>query len=174
MAGSKAVISKISFHSRLRLFFTIVPSVFLLDYVSKYIVQQTMVPYGKSIPIINDLVKLRFIYNEGIVFGMKFGFASGWALILVSSAMALLLIAYFFLSSYDDPPGLVALGLIAGGALGNLSDRIFNGRVVDFIECGIKNLTWPVFNIADIGITCGAILLSLRLFSADGQIKSTE
>jgi signal peptidase II len=133
-----------------------------------------MVPYGKSIPIINDLVKLRFIYNEGIVFGMKFGFASGWALILVSSAMALLLIAYFFLSSYDDPPGLVALGLIAGGALGNLSDRIFNGRVVDFIECGIKNLTWPVFNIADIGITCGAILLSLRLFSADGQIKSTE
>jgi signal peptidase II len=174
MTGSKEAISKISFHSRLRLFFIIVPSVFMLDYASKYIVQQTMVPYGKTINIINDLLKLRFIYNEGIAFGMKFGFASGWALILVSSAVALLLITYFFLSSYDDLPGLAAISLIAGGALGNLTDRIFNGRVVDFIECGIKDLTWPVFNVADIAVTCGALLLTLRLFFADRQKKSTE
>jgi signal peptidase II len=53
----------------------------------------------------------------------------------------------------------VALGLIAGGALGNLIDRIFIGKVVDFIDWHIGGLHWPVFNVADAGITVGAVCL---------------
>ncbi|HUU27858.1 MAG TPA: signal peptidase II [archaeon] len=174
MPKPKASFLKVALKSRLWVFFTIVPAVFFADYFTKLIVQRTMVPYGETIPIIDNLVKLRFIYNEGIAFGIRFGFTSGWALIIVSSVVALLLVGYFFFSKHVDLPGLVALSLIAGGAFGNLYDRILNGRVVDFIECGIKDLTWPVFNVADIAVTCGAALLALRLFFSDQPEKVQE
>ncbi|MEA1996221.1 MAG: signal peptidase II, partial [Gemmatimonadota bacterium] len=174
MPNNKASLSKIGLKSRVRLFLTTVPAVFLADYITKDLVQRTMVPYGETIQVIEGLVKLRFIYNEGIAFGLRFGFAPNWVLITVSSLVALIMVGYFFFSDYHDYPGLFALCLVSGGAFGNLLDRIVNKKVVDFIECGIKDLTWPVFNVADIAVTCGAILLALRLFSEAGKDKKQQ
>ncbi len=154
----------ITLKKRARLFFLIVPTIFLADYFTKHLVKRAMVPYEETIPVIDGLVKLRFIYNEGIAFGINLVFIPGWLLILISCSIAILIIVYIFFSHYGDLVGLVALCLIAGGAIGNLFDRIAYGRVIDFIEIGINDLTWPVFNVADISVTCGAILLALHLF----------
>lgn len=154
----------ITLRKRARLFFLIVPAIFLADYFTKHLVKRTMVPYEETISVIDGLVKLRFIYNEGLAFGINPVFISSWLLILISSSITIILIVYIFFSHHGDFIGLTALCLIAGGAIGNLSDRIVYGRVVDFIEIGIKDLTWPVFNVADISVTCGAILLVLCLF----------
>ena len=136
MATLSRSISNIAFKQRAKLFFSIVPAAFLADYFTKYLVQGTMIPYEEIIPVI-----------------------------LIASSVAIIIILYIFYSRYEDRTGLVALCLIAGGATGNLFDRIVYGKVVDFIEIGINDLTWPVFNVADISVTCGAVLLALRLFS---------
>ena len=156
---------------RLWLFFTMVPAAFFTDFFTKLIVRRTMTAYGETVPLVEGFIKLRFIYNEGIAFGFRLGLPSKWILVLISLAVAVFLIGYIFFSGYDDRPGLVCLNLIVGGALGNLHDRIVYGKVVDFIECGIGELTWPVFNVADIAVTCGAILLAVRLLFYD---KKTE
>jgi signal peptidase II len=64
---------------------------------------------------------------------------------------------------------LLALGLVCGGAVGNLIDRIRSSRgVVDFIDVGIGQLRWPTFNVADMAVTCGAVALALVLW-AEGR-----
>ncbi|MBN2289274.1 MAG: signal peptidase II [Candidatus Glassbacteria bacterium] len=163
MPDKQASSSGVTLKLRLWLFFTIVPAVLFTDLFTKLIVRRTMTAYGETVPVVQGLVKLRFIYNEGIVFGLKLGLPSKWILVLVTFSVAFFLIGYIFFSGYEDRPGLVSLNLIIGGALGNLHDRILYGRVVDFIECGIGELTWPVFNVADIAVTCGALLLAVRL-----------
>jgi signal peptidase II len=160
----------VSFRSRLTLLLTVLPAVFLIDYLSKSVVQHTMTPYGETIPLVDDLFKLRFIYNEGIAFGLRLGISSQWVLALVSSAVAVILIGYILFSRYGDRAGLFALSLVAGGAFGNLYDRLVYGRVVDFFEIGYRDLTWPVFNVADIAVTAGAILLAVRLMF-DGRME---
>ena len=163
MATTSQSTQNITFKKKAQLFFLIVPAIFLADYFAKYLVQRMMVPYEETIPVIDGLVKLRFIYNQGIAFGIN-PIIPGWLLILISVSIAILIIIYIFYSRYGDIASLVALCLIAGGAIGNIFDRIAYGRVIDFIEIGIKDLTWPVFNVADISVTCGAILFALRLF----------
>jgi len=163
MATDSQYVQNITLRKRAKLFFFIVPATFLADYLSKCLVQRMMVPYEETIPVIDGLVKLRFIYNKGIAFGLN-PVIPGWLLILIAVSVAILVIIYIFFAQYSDVAGVAALCLIAGGAIGNLFDRIVYGRVIDFIEIGIKDLTWPVFNVADISVTCGAILLALRLF----------
>jgi len=171
MPNKKASTCSKSLKFRLWSFFTIVPAIFFFDFITKLIVRRSMTAYGETIPLVEGLIKLRFIYNEGIAFGLKLGLPSQWILALVSMIVAVFLIGYIFFSGYDDGPGLVSLNLIVGGALGNLHDRILFGRVVDFIECGIGELTWPVFNVADIAVTCGAILLAFRLLFYGEKVK---
>ena len=64
----------------------------------------------------------------------------------------------------------LALGLVAGGAAGNLVDRIRSHRgVVDFLDFGIGNLRWPTFNVADIAVSCGAVALAISLWIEDSR-----
>ncbi|MCE5271775.1 signal peptidase II [bacterium] len=155
---------------RLRLLLTVCPAVYILDQVSKLAVRRLMEPYGSTVEIIPQIARLRFIFNQGIAFGLSLG-VSRWVLVAITAAVALFILWYILGSSYSDRPGLFALCLIAGGALGNLHDRLFNGRVVDFIEIGWRDLTWPVFNVADIALTVGAILLALRLLREGAHEK---
>ena len=69
----------------------------------------------------------------------------------------------------------LALGLVAGGAAGNLIDRIRSGRgVVDFLDVGIGALRWPTFNVADIAVSCGAIALAISLWREDARRPEPE
>ncbi len=92
--------------------------------------------------------------------------APGLGLVLVTVA-ALGLIAYLFTRDPSRPGMWLACGLVAGGALGNLADRIVAGEVTDYIAVG----SWPPFNVADIAITCGVALLAL-IYIRDAESDS--
>lgn len=108
-------------------------------------------------------IRFRLIFNTGIAFTRGSGLGSIWALLAMFMAGLLLVMAW----RQTDRWSLVLLGMVCGGAVGNLIDRIaraddglFSGAVVDFIDFG----WWPVFNIADAAIVVGVIFLIGRSF----------
>ena len=106
-----------------------------------------------------DLVRVR---NSGIAFGL---FEGGGAIVILVAVALTLLLAYF--ATHTERPLLwLATGLLVGGALGNLLDRARDGAVTDFIDPPL----WPAFNVADMAITIGVLvlLLSLELAHDDG------
>jgi signal peptidase II len=85
-------------------------------------------------------------------------------ILIISVAAILLIIIYYARSCPSKRWQHYTFGLITGGAVGNLIDRLAKKEVVDFIDCGIGDLRWPIFNVADIAITIGAILLIRHFF----------
>jgi signal peptidase II len=166
--------SRIGLRTRLLWFISLVPPLFLLDLVSKRLVLKHMVPYGPTVELIDGIARLRFIYNEGIAFGINPSFLGTSALAAFSVLVALLMTGYLFFAWLGEKPILAALCLIVSGACGNLYDRIAWGRVVDFIEIGIGDVTWPVFNVADLAVTAGALLLAWRMFATEKNSSAAQ
>jgi len=122
--------------------------VIVLDQVSKWYVQTHMIT-GVSIPVIENIFHITYILNPGAAFGL---FEHQTAFFVFIAICMVVAVIYF----YPKIPLQYALlrfgiGLMVGGALGNVIDRIKTGYVVDFFDFRI----WPIFNIADIGIVCG-------------------
>jgi signal peptidase II len=103
--------------------------------------------------------------------GGAFGLGSGVVPVVVLAVIALVVVLFVVGRSIDRPSIAVALGLVLGGALGNLADRVFRspgfgrGSVIDFVDLR----WWPVFNVADAAITCGCVLLVLLSFGRPGD-----
>ena len=111
-------------------------------------------------------VGLTLSHNRGVAFGL----ASGSSAPLVIFALAALVVVGVLVSRNPQAPLMwVAAGLLAGGALGNLVDRLRAGAVTDFIEIG----SWPPFNLADVAITCGVVLLRLDLPARGRRVSLT-
>jgi signal peptidase II len=142
-------------------------AILALDLLTKYLVQQTLTPYDQ-IPIFGDFFRLTYIHNPGAAFGLHLGPYSRFIfLALAFVALGVLLVMYRHTAAHDRLR-LFAIGAISGGALGNVIDRIRSAEgVVDFLDFGIGNLRWPVFNIADTAVTIGAILLLASLWAED-------
>jgi len=126
--------------------------VIIINQLTKYIVAVNMVE-GMSIPIIDEIVHLTFILNPGAAFGLLEN--NRW--FFVGTAIVVLAIIFFYRREIqaEAKPVQVGIALFAGGALGNLVDRIRMGLVIDFFDFRI----WPVFNIADIAICMGVGLI---------------
>lgn len=114
-------------------------------------------------------------------YGAAFSFlsdAGGWQRWLftgLASVVTLVLIVWLFRLSTREKLTAAALGLIIGGAVGNLIDRIMHGYVVDFIDVYYREWHWPAFNLADSAITCGVILLLIDgLFISGSKNQTTE
>jgi signal peptidase II len=122
------------------------------DQVAKSAVEANLVP-GEHVEVLGPL-ELTLAHNRGVAFGLAGG--AGIGLIAVTLA-ALGLIVYLFARDPGRRGMWLATGLVAGGALGNLADRILAGEVTDYIAVG----SWPPFNFADVAITCGVALLAL-------------
>jgi len=138
-------------------------AVLVLDRLSKWWIMENM-NVGDSWAFITGMVNIRFIQNEGAAFGIL----QGRGLLFILMAIIMIIATIYFIKKYQLPPmAHYALGLIVGGALGNLIDRIMYGSVVDFISVG----WFPVFNIADSAIVCGGIILVLWMF-IDETFKS--
>jgi signal peptidase II len=150
--------------SRLRYFLLPVLVIFV-DQVTKYWAY-TRLRISPDIDVINSFLKLSYVENPGIAFGV-FSDTSGalklWALAAIS-LIAIGLVVYFALKT---PPDKIlpaaALMLVLGGIIGNLIDRLWLGAVIDFIELYIEQYHWPTFNIADAAICVGALLLSIDI-----------
>jgi signal peptidase II len=108
---------------------------------------------GEVVDVIGPL-SLTLSHNKGVAFGLAGG--AGLGLVLVTLA-ALALIAFVFSRDPEKPGMWVAVGLLAGGAVGNLVDRLAAGEVTDYVVVG----SWPAFNLADIAITVGVVLMVL-------------
>lgn len=124
--------------------------VFAADQGAKAAVEANLFP-GEQVDVLGPL-QLTLSHNRGIAFGLAGG--GGTVLILVA-AVALGVIGYLFARSATRPGVWVAAGLLGGGALGNLADRVRADEVTDYIDVG----SWPAFNLADVAITLGVLLL---------------
>jgi signal peptidase II len=134
--------------------------VVLLDLASKLVVHHTMTLGARPIRLIGDVAVLNYVQNPGAAFSLFSG--SRWFFILVAF-LSILVVLYLALSGHHRARAQVAFGLILGGALGNLIDRLWLGVVIDFLDVGIGTHRWPVFNVADAGVTVGVILLGISL-----------
>ncbi|MFZ2510276.1 MAG: signal peptidase II [Gordonia sp. (in: high G+C Gram-positive bacteria)] len=131
-------------------------TVYLADLATKTLAVHYLTP-GDPVSIIGDAVSLRLIRNSGAAFSMATGYT--WVLTIVALLVVGAIIR--FSRRLASPGWAIGLGLVLGGALGNLTDRFFRepgvlrGHVVDFVSVG----WWPVFNVADSAVVCGAVLL---------------
>ncbi len=146
------------------LLLAIVGVVVAADFVTKVLVQRTFSLYQQT-DVVGTYVRLTYIYNPGAAFGIHLGpYSRGIFLVLSLVALGALAAMYWYTPAADRIR-LGAIALICGGALGNLADRIRSVHgVVDFVDVGIGTLRWPVFNIADVAVTVGAVLLALSLW----------
>ena len=146
--------------------FLIALLVFILDRVTKVVVVSNM-SYGQSIHILPNIFHFTFVLNNGTAFGLFKGANS--ALAVLSVLVITLIIFYVLKNKALSFTSSLALGLILGGAIGNLFDRMRFGYVIDFIDFRI----WPVFNIADSAITIGTCFLAWNIlkqsFKAAGK-----
>ncbi len=142
--------------TRRRLTFGIAGGLLLLDIVTKAVVSHRMF-VGESRWLIDGWAALTYVRNTGVAFGMFPG--KRWSFIALSVVGIAAVLTYVL----RHPPRLKreawALGLFLGGAFGNLIDRVRWGEVIDFIELGPPPHTFAVFNVADMGVTFGVVLL---------------
>jgi signal peptidase II len=108
---------------------------------------------GQRVEVLGPL-ELTYVHNSGVAFGLAGGAGIG---LVLTTTLALGVVGYLFARNPTRPGMWVAAGLLAGGALGNLADRIRADAVTDFIHVG----SWPDFNLADVAISAGVILLVL-------------
>lgn len=143
-----------------------------LDQLTKAVISQTLGQPDAvhSIEVIGNWVRLSYTTNSGAAFGM---FQSGTIVftIIAIVAVPILLLARSYVADRSWWITVI-FGMMAGGALGNLLDRVRMGHVVDFIDVGIGNLRWPSFNVADSSFVVGVILLAVYLsFTGDTTEK---
>ncbi|MEI7717023.1 MAG: signal peptidase II [Mycobacterium sp.] len=150
---------------RLRLLFAVAAVVLALDVVTKVLAVKWLRP-GEPVSIIGDTVTWTLVRNSGAAFSMATGYT--WVLTLVATGVVLGIV--WMGRRLVSPWWAVGLGMILGGALGNLTDRFFRspgplrGHVVDFLSVG----WWPVFNVADPAVVGGAALvMGLSIFGYD-------
>jgi signal peptidase II len=133
-------------------------------------------PYGTSIPIFGDFLRMTYIENPGMAFGIDLGGKLFFSIFSIIASIGI--IYYLYKVRKENLFFRISLAMILGGAVGNLIDRVFYGvlfggkqlfygSVVDFIDVDFFNINflgyhmnrWPVFNIADASVTCGVILM---------------
>jgi signal peptidase II len=125
--------------------------VFALDRITKSLVV-AQVPYGTEVPVIGHLVGIINVHNSGAAFGLA---PAGAGFFLVAAVAIAIGLAVYVARNPADLWTDAALGLIMGGTLGNGYDRIMFGTVTDFINFHF----WPVFNVADSGVSIGVVAL---------------
>jgi signal peptidase II len=135
--------------------------VVVLDQAAKALIEANLVP-GEDVGVLGP-IGLTLSHNSGVAFGLASG--GGTRLVLVT-ALALGVVGYLFSRDPTRPGMWAAAGLLAGGALGNLADRIRADAVTDYIAIG----SWPAFNLADVAVTAGVLLLAYAyLWEKEGQ-----
>jgi signal peptidase II len=129
--------------------------VILLDQATKHLFWRI----GQNHEIIPGYFNITLVKNAGAAFGM---FQGARVFFVTASILAVGLIIYLGMRlPATQRTRKILLGLILGGAVGNLIDRVASGEVIDFLQIGVAGHYWPVFNIADAGVTVGAALLIL-------------
>ena len=148
--------------------------VLVLDLLTKHLALERLPP-GRPVHVVDGFFSLTLVMNPGLAFGMLAGTPAGWRwLVALLSIGALTVLAVVGLRMLPTGGRFtpLALGLIFGGAVGNLIDRARFGAVVDFLDFYWRGYHWPAFNVADSAITVGVALLALRMLTAPASSSS--
>lgn len=159
--------------------------VLILDQVTKFLTKSYMT-LRQSIPVIGDTVRLTYIENDGMAFGIAIGNKLLFNIFSIAAAIAIFI--YMLRLRNDHFMPKFALSIIFGGAIGNLIDRLLYGSVVDFLDVKIPGIPeidlyfftlpamnrWPIFNIADVAVSIGMVLLIVTIFTTDEYFESKD
>lgn len=149
-------------------------AVLLLDRITKWAIARA-IPLEDAINIIPGFFRLTHLENTGAAFSLFADSPSPFrtTLLIAFSVAALTVISFLLWKDRSVfHSGTLALSLILGGALGNLWDRLVDGKVTDFLDFYIGVHHWPPFNVADSAIVVGAVLLSMRMLRTDHHPKT--
>ncbi|WP_303691949.1 signal peptidase II [Megamonas hypermegale] len=140
--------------------------IILLDQLIKYFVSTNMF-LGQSIPVLPQIFHLTYIQNPGAAFGIL---ENQRYLFILIAAVLIVAVIYFYKKIIQlSKLFQVGIALLFGGAIGNMIDRIFIGRVIDYMDFRI----WPVFNLADIAIVSGCAIIAFNLlFKTERSYKA--
>ena len=145
--------------------------VIILDQLTKQVFWRSF-DVGQSTAVIDGIFRITLVKNAGAAFGV---FEGGRPFFILASLVATVVLIYIgYRLPSEDRYKRILLGLILGGAVGNLIDRIYAGEVIDFLEIGIAGYWWPVFNVADIAVSVGAVLLLIYLVRTTRQQRAAE
>ncbi len=140
--------------------------VLVADQATKVLARH-LLPRDSSVEVIGDLVRLTYVENPGIAFGIKVGGGPLFTVLIACASIALLI--YLLRNRTGSAIEQVALAITLGGAVGNLTDRVLFGKVIDFVDVDFPDFLltrWPVFNVADTAVSIGIIvLIALVLFT---------
>lgn len=157
---------------KLAIFGACLPAIFVADLVTKRWALATLADAPRP-DFLGGRVPLHLVFNRGMAFGLTIGDDPRWFFIPVTVAALGLMVALAVQAGARDYPRIVALALVVSGAAGNLYDRVrWDRGVVDFIgpvDLGFRH--WPVFNVADMAISTGAVMLALSFWAEDRRIK---
>ena len=150
---------------RARLLWPVMFTVVLSDIITKWIAVRDLYPRGVPREVFGDVVRLTLVYNRGAAFGIHVGDYSRW-IFLGLTIVALVILAQLYRATPGrDVARTLAISLVASGAIGNLIDRVRGPQgVVDFIDIGFGDMRWPTFNVADMAVSTGAVLLAYVLW----------
>jgi signal peptidase II len=154
--------------SNASIFWPVIALVAVLDVVTKAIAVQTLLLPRVPHDALGDLVRFTLVYNPGAAFGLHLGPQSRWIFTGLTLVALVILGRLYRGTIRGHVPRVLALALVCGGAVGNLIDRLRSGLgVVDFLDVGVGELRWPTFNVADMAVSCGAVLLAWVLWRVD-------
>ena len=139
-------------------FIIIIAIIVLLDQITKFLAK--ILIGEKTIVLVKNILHLNLTKNTGAAFSLLQG--NNFILTLLGLVILCVLVYYLFHSGRDEA---IALSMIIGGAIGNLIDRVLHEGVIDFIQISI----WPIFNLADVAISVGAILLIYSLVKKEND-----
>ncbi|MBA7605465.1 Lipoprotein signal peptidase [subsurface metagenome] len=139
--------------------------VLLFDQITKYIIRKKL-NLGDSISVIHNIFHITHINNTGAAFGM---FPNAQIFFIVTSIIAIIALIYFLYTfKKGNPTFYISIGLILGGATGNLLDRLILRTVTDFLDFGINpKIRWPAFNIADSSVVIGFFILAILVIKGE-------
>lgn len=138
------------------------------DCTTKRLAEEHLVPEHVPHPVVGDVVRFTLAYNPDAAFSFSLGQHSRIGFTVLALGVLVALGSVYRSTAAQDRMQAAALALVAGGAIGNVMDRFrtpggtYRG-VVDFIDIGVGGWRFWTFNLADVGVTCGAILLALLL-----------
>lgn len=143
----------------------------LVIIVADRLVKQWIVasfPVGKPTPLLGNILFITHVHNTGGAFGL---FSNLRILFIIMGIVVPILILIFYRKLFEKGPvWVIAASLITGGAIGNDIDRVLYGFVVDFLDVRF----WPIFNVADIAISAGIVLLFIALLTDKQESSCTE
>ncbi|MDY7002315.1 MAG: signal peptidase II [Thermodesulfobacteriota bacterium] len=152
--------------SKYRLPLSIAAVVLILDQAAKLIIEQNIAEWER-ISVVPGFFNLVHVLNKGAVFGFLNRTDTTWQVyfFIAASLAAVAVILYLLRTGqYSDKMMSAGLGLLLGGALGNLFDRVRMGFVIDFLDFYVGEYHWPAFNVADIAITTGTLTLIISFY----------